>query len=61
MDTRVLVHQQKTYIHQLCADTGYNFEDLSKAMTDTEKWWETAESMPLARHDDDDDDDNNDN
>ena len=29
----------RTYIQQLCADTGYSFEDLSGAMDDWEMWW----------------------
>ena len=28
----------RTYIQQLCEDTGYNPEDLPKAMNDREKW-----------------------
>ena len=30
----------RTYIQQLCADTGYTFEDLPEAMDDSEGWWE---------------------
>ena len=30
----------RTYIEQLCEDTGYSPEDLSEAMNDREKWWE---------------------
>ena len=30
----------RTYIQQLCEDTGYNPEDLPEAMNDMEKWWE---------------------
>ena len=42
----------RTYIQQLCEDTGCNLEDLPEAMmNDREKWREMA-----ARHDDDDDD-----
>ena len=36
----------RTYIQQLCEDTGCNPEDLPEVMNDREKW----------RHDDDDDD-----
>ena len=48
----------RTYIQQLCEDTGCNPEDLPEAMNDRE----TGErgsgiSMLAARHDDDDDDD----
>ena len=30
----------RTYIQQLCADTGCSPEDLPEAMNDMEKWWE---------------------
>ena len=30
----------RTYIQQLCEDTGCSPEDLSEAMNDREKWWE---------------------
>ena len=29
----------RTYIQQLCEDTGYSPEDLPEAMSDREKWW----------------------
>ena len=32
-DTPVLMDQQKTYIHQLCVDTGCHLENLPRAMT----------------------------
>ena len=40
----------RTYIQQLCADTGCNLEDLPEAMDDREGWL-------MARHDADDNDD----
>ena len=30
----------KTYLHQLCADTGCSLEDLPGAMDDRDGWWE---------------------
>ena len=47
----------RTYIQQLCEDTGCNPEDLPEAMSDREKWRETGQgiSAQTARHDDDDD------
>ena len=30
----------KVYICQLCANTGYRLEDLPRAMTDRDRWWE---------------------
>ena len=45
----------RTYILQLCEDTGCSPEDLPEAMNDREKWRE-RESLLAARHDDDDDD-----
>ena len=49
----------RTYIHQLCEDTGCSPEDLPEAMNDWEKWRERGSwiSVLAARHDDDDDDD----
>ena len=43
----------RTYIQQLCEDTGCSLEDLPEAMNDGERgsWI----SVPVARHDDDDD------
>ena len=47
----------RTYIQQLCEDTGYSPEDLPEAMNDREKWRERVRiSVLAARHDDDDDD-----
>ena len=43
----------RTYIQQLCEDTGYSSGDLPDAMNDREK---SEISVPVARHDDDDDD-----
>ena len=35
----------RTYIHQLCEDTGCNPEGLSEAMNDREKWWENVKCI----------------
>ena len=46
----------RTYIQQLCEDTGCSPEDLPEAMNDREKWRERVwDSVLAARHDDDDD------
>ena len=45
----------RTYIQQLCEDTGSCPEDLTEAMNDMETWWSKISLLP-ARHDDDDDD-----
>ena len=46
----------RTYIQQLCEDTGCSPEDLPEAMNDREDWWEgSGISVLAARHDDDDD------
>ena len=42
----------RTYIQQLCEDTGCNPEDLPEVMNDREKW---REMVRAARHDHDDD------
>ena len=42
----------RTYIQQLCEDTGCSPEDLPEAMNDREKWWERV--TVAARQDDDD-------
>ena len=48
----------RTYIQQLCEDSGCSPEDLQEAMNDREKWrWGSRISVLAARHDDDDDDD----
>ena len=45
----------RTYIQQLCEDTGCSPEDLPEAMNDREKWRENSRiSVLAARHDDDD-------
>ena len=44
----------RTYIQQLCEDTGCSPEDLPKAMNDREKW--SRKSVLVAQHDDDDHD-----
>ena len=48
----------RTYIQQLCEDTGCSLEDLPKSMNDREKWRERVSGISalVARHDDDDDD-----
>ena len=48
--------QARTYIQQLCDDTGCNPEDLPEAMNDRETWRERGSgiSMLVARYDDDD-------
>ena len=44
----------RTYIQQLCEDTGCNPEDLPEAMNDRETWRERVRDTVLAaRHDDD--------
>ena len=47
----------RTYIQQLCEDTGCNPEDLPEAMNDREKWRERIRDISVlaAQHDDDDD------
>ena len=48
----------RTFIQQLCDDTGCNPEDLPKAMNDRKTWKRgSGISLHTARHDDDDDDD----
>ena len=49
----------RTYIQQLCDDTGCNPEDLPEAMNDRETWRERGSGVSVlaARHDDDDDND----
>ena len=47
----------RTYIQQLCDDTGCSPEDLPEVMNDREKWRERGISVLAVRHDDDDDDD----
>ena len=45
----------RTYIQQLCEDTGCSPEDLPEAMNDREKWQERAKDIhATARHDDND-------
>ena len=47
----------RTYIQQLCEDTGCSPEDLPEAMNDREKWRERVRDIHAggaARHDDDD-------
>ena len=47
----------RTYIQQLCEDTGCCPEDLPRAMNDREEWRESGSGISVlpARHDDDDD------
>ena len=49
----------RTYIQQLCEDTGCCPEDLPRAMNNREEWRERGSGISVlpARHDDDDDDD----
>ena len=35
----------RTYIQQLCADTGYSLENLSVAMEDRDGWWERSRGI----------------
>ena len=35
----------RTYIQQLCEDTGYSFEDLPEAMNDREEWQERVRDI----------------
>ena len=49
----------KTYIQQLCADTGCNLEDLLGAMDDGWWEWETWKYVLAVQHDADADDDYN--
>ena len=35
----------RTYIQQLCEDTGCSPEDLSEVMNDREKWWERTRDI----------------
>ena len=37
--------QPRTYIQQLCEDTGYNPEDLPEVMNDREKWREMVKDI----------------
>ena len=47
----------RTYIQQLCADTGCSLEDPPEAMDNREGWRErSGRSLLMAGHDDDDDD-----
>ena len=34
-----------TYIQQLCADTGYSLEDLSRLREDRDEWWERVREI----------------
>ena len=38
----------RTYIQQLCEDTGCSPEDLPEAMNDREKWWERVRDIRAA-------------
>ena len=52
----------RTYIHQLCEDTGCSHGDLPEATNDREKWQERVRAIRAGgtTDDDDDDDDKND-
>ena len=52
---RVGVGRPRTYLQQLCVDTGYSLEDLPEVMDDKDEWQESRKSVLAARHDDDDD------
>ena len=57
LSTRTLGHtrivwQRKTYLYQLCADTGCRLEDSSRVLVNWVRWWKR---VLLARLDDDDD------
>ena len=41
----------KTYIHQLCVDTGCNVKDLPRATTSWDRWWESRKSVLSAQLD----------
>ena len=49
----------RTYIQQVCTDTGCCLEDLSEATDDRDEWREKDFGKPVlvTQHDDDDDDD----
>ena len=51
-----LLTRKKTYIHQLCVDTGCQLKDLPRAMTYKDRWQdrESKESEPSACLDEDD-------
>ena len=44
----------RTYIQQLCTDTGCRLEDLPEGMDERDEWWERRESVLAAWLDDDD-------
>ena len=44
----------RTYVQQLCEDTGCSPEDLPEAVNDREKWRERIRDIPAAAADDDD-------
>ena len=49
------VRPARTYIQQLCADSGCSLEDLTEAIDDREGWWERVREINAdGRHDDDD-------
>ena len=41
----MLGNHQKTYLHQLCADTEYSSEDLTRAMDDWDEWRERVREI----------------
>ena len=41
----IQVRPARTYIQQLCEDTGCSPEDLPEAMNDREKWWERVRDI----------------
>ena len=58
MDTPVLVDQQKTFIHQLSAETGCLLEYLTNAMANMDGCHESVKGIRVRLNDDDDDDAN---
>ena len=51
MDVQEWGRPARTYIQQLCEDTGCNSEDLPEAMNDREKWRENGQGYPRRRRD----------
>ena len=58
MDVQEWGRPARTYIQQLCKDTGCNPEDLPEAMNDREKWARDGQGYPRRRRDMMNDDDN---
>ena len=45
MDEQMAGQPARTYIQQLCANTGYNFEDLPGAIDDRDGWQERVREI----------------